>query len=396
MKNRIILFIKGFCMGIADVIPGVSGGTMALILGVYTRWVNAIKSVNFDFVIPFFKWVGSGFKKEAFNDLKKSILTWHWGFLIFLGAGVIVAFLTGAKLIPYLMVRYPSYMRGIFFGLILASLSVPFKLILNEEREEKRGGGIIAMLIVVVLAFTFGTYFLVGDLDFKPPSEMITYQASSDDDSSKEVKKLTLEEIAQKVPSSYTPMEIYQMPENQELRKVVPPPSDAEDGLAYAELEVPSEVPVNVPRPPYWYIFLCALIAICAMVLPGISGSYILLILGEYYFMLNAVHGREFVYIGIFMVGAVIGIMGFSRLLSFLLKKYSSWTMAGLLGIMAGGLRSIWPFRAVETDMSSNVFPSAMSPEVIGPLVAIIIGFAIVAGLLLLGSKLETGEGSGK
>ncbi|MBU0596389.1 DUF368 domain-containing protein, partial [Candidatus Bipolaricaulota bacterium] len=251
MRERAYLFLRGFCMGIADVIPGVSGGTMALILGIYTRFVDAIKSVNFRFFTPLFNWVKSGFKPEHLRQTRKSISSWHWGFLLVLGFGIVTAFGVGSKIVPHLMARYPAQMRGFFFGLILSSLFVPFTMMregLREQMDQARKKLHLMLLPIVLLGFCLGAYFVTRDTGFSAPNSMVEVKVEEGDDGPN-----TLEEIAYDVPSAHTPIEIYKLDRNADLRAQVSPPEDSEDAAAYAELEVPKGVTLYIPKPPYWY-----------------------------------------------------------------------------------------------------------------------------------------------
>jgi putative membrane protein len=230
---RIDLVVKGLFMGTADVIPGVSGGTVALILGIYEELVDAIKSVNMRFLIP-------------------------------LGVGIGGALILFARVIPYLMGRYPSETSALFLGLILSSATIPY-----GRMEKKRGVEVLFGTVGFALAF-----FVVG----------LTHLHTS--------------------PS--------------------------------------------IP-----FIFLCGFVAICAMVLPGVSGAFMLVLLGQYATMLEAVRDMNLHLIIPFALGALVGITSFVRLLSFLLHRYHSCAMAGLTGLMLGSLRAVLP-----QELKVSVIPS--------------------------------------
>jgi len=225
-------FFKGMLMGICDIIPGVSGGTIAFILGIYERLINAIKNINIKF-----------YNKE---NLRKMDLK----FLIPLGLGIVVAFGVGSRIVPYLLDNYPAYTFAFFFGLILGSI----KLI---HKKSKRLN--LRRILAGVLMFLFA-FWIAG------------------------LKTLTANHS-------------------------------------------------------YGIVFFSGILAISAMLLPGISGSFILLLLGQYKFMLEALKNFKVLYIVSFLIGAIIGLLGFSRLLSYLLKKYHSVTMWALIGLMLGALR---------------------------------------------------------
>ena len=256
-KEAPFLVIKGFLMGSADIVPGVSGGTMALILGIYERLLNAIKSVNGPFLKAFFlfKW------KTAFREL-------HIRFLIFLFGGIFAALGFFTKVVPLqvYMFTHPEIVYGLFFGLILGSIYILYKT-LNEISWQE-----ILMSIVGI-------------------------------------------------------------------------------GIG---LWVVSLVPADTPENPA-FVFLSGMISICAMILPGISGSYLLLIMRKYDYLLSnigMIGGSETMdgIIGLlpFLLGAVVGLAAFSRFLSWLLGKYHSQTISVLIGFLIGSLFVIWPYQNRE------------------------------------------------
>jgi len=256
-KEAPILYLKGFFMGSADVVPGVSGGTMALIFGIYYRFVNAIKSVNLDVI----KALLTFRLKDVFEQV-------HWKFLLILLTGVLSAILFFTRVIPLpvLMQTHPELIYGLFFGLIAGSIVL---LIFGLEN----------------FSWKSGLWILLGTII----------------------------------------------------------------GFAVVNL-VPVETPNNM-----LFIFFSGSIAISAMVLPGISGSFILLILRKYDTVLGAfgkLGGPEtvdaFLILVPFGLGMLFGIGLFARLLSWLLSKYYISTLCILIGFMAGSLYIIWPFQEQE------------------------------------------------
>lgn len=228
-------------MGGADIIPGVSGGTMALITGIYQRLIHGIKGLT-DFIKPLFK----GKIKKSCSSLKKI----DFALFIPLLLGIVIAFGIGSMIIPHLLDNYTAFIYAFFFGLILASVKLVYKRIEKSNWLEKSFG-----LIGFVIAF-----LIVG----------LTALTTS---------------------------------------------------------------------PSYWFIFICGAIAITAMLLPGVSGSFMLLMLGQYKFMLEALRGLKLGYILSFLVGAIISLVISSRILAYLLKKHHSKTMWFLVGLMIGALR---------------------------------------------------------
>jgi len=256
LKEFLTIFLKGIFMGSADIIPGVSGGTIALITGIYERLVHAISSINFTFIKPLLKGNMSEFKSRLLYEI-------DFALFIPLLLGIAIAFLTLAKVITYLLDNQTAYTFSFFLGLILASA-----YILYTKLDGLNIRLIITTVIGIILAYIF-----VG-----------------------------LNPIAAN-----------------------------------------HSLPV---------LFISGLIAICAMILPGISGSFLLLLLGQYQYMLNALNNLNIVEILVFIVGAVIGILGFSKILNYLLENHESITMAFLIGIMLGSLRL--PVIKVTTTLTGS------------------------------------------
>ena len=261
-------------MGSADIVPGVSGGTMALITGIYGHLIEAISNIKFGFLKPLFK----GDLKGFWNQLLEEI---DFKFLIPLVLGIGVAFLTLAKVVTYCMDVHTALTFSFFLGLIIASAVVLFKK-LNKIN--------LTNILFAVIGFIL-TYVFVS-----------------------------LNPIA-----------------------------------ANHSLIV---------------LFFSGMIAICAMILPGVSGSFLLLLLGQYKYMLNALHQLHFTEIIVFVVGAVIGILGFSKILNYLLKNHEEVTMAFLIGVMLGSLR----VPGVEIVKATALNVSALLPC----LIVAVIAFAII------------------
>lgn len=292
LKKASVLSLKGLCMGSADVIPGVSGGTIALITGIYEELLQAIGSIDTAML-----------KKILKFDIKGALAHIHLRFLISLFIGIGIAILSLARLMNYLLHHQPVYTWSLFFGLIIASIFVIGRQITNW-------GG------------PAGISFIAG--------------------------------------------------------------------TATATLIV-SLIPVATPES-LWFIFLCGLVAICAMILPGISGAFILLILGKYEFITatlkNPFLAHNALIIAVFGSGCVIGLLGFSRVLNFLLQRFHNLTIAFLTGLMTGSLLKIWPWKEViETRMirgkahviwGGNVLPESLGAEVVFAVVLAIIGFIAV------------------
>lgn len=265
-----LIFLRGLFMGTADVIPGVSGGTIALITGIYERLIHAISRIDFKFILYLFEGDFKRFKQNAVQEIDFELF-------IPLLLGIGLAVLTMSKIISFLLTNYPAVTFGFFFGLILASAIFVY----NHVDELN-----IRNITFVVLGFIFAIIFV---------------------------------------------------------------------GLN--PIQANHSLPV---------IFLSGSVAICAMILPGISGAFVLLLLNQYEYMINALNNLQFIEIITFGAGALVGILSFSRILDYLLIHHKSVTMAFLVGLMIGTLRL--PYQKIVVSIESPI------PIVI----AAVIGFAIV------------------
>lgn len=291
------LFFTGIAMGTADVIPGVSGGTMAFILGIYEDLLNAIKSFNLDAAR-----LALQFKfKEVLQHIP-------WRFLAVLLSGIGLAFFTLAHVVDWMLENQPVFLFAFFFGLILASIIAVAAVVQWSTRT-----------LLALVAGTVVAYLIVG------------------------------------------------------------------------------LVPMDMPHDPIT-LFLSGAVAIMAMILPGISGSFILLILGQYEFMIEAVKSFDILPILLLGSGCAVGIIGFSRVLSWLLRHYHQATVAALVGFMIGSLRKIWPWKEVLSTridrhgeivplIEHNILPNFASQEFMIALILCILGFVIVTVLDHLQSR---------
>jgi putative membrane protein len=298
LRNFIILAMKGFLMGAANVIPGVSGGTMALILGIYEELINAIRSINLKFV-----------RLITIFNIKEALSSVSWPFLLPISLGVFLATFSLAEVLSWLLDRYPVIVWSFFFGLIVSSV-ITVSRVIRQWR------------IPTIVAIAVGTI------------------------------------------------------------------------TAYGLFGV---IPVSTPNAP-WFIFVSGFIAICAMILPGISGAYILVLLGKYHYILEALNNKDFFTLFIIGAGALVGLISFAQILGWLLKKYHDLTMAILIGLMCGSLRKIWPWKETVTtfidshgkeipSLQSNVIPSSFTIEVGFALLFMLIGILVIWGLDLWARK---------
>lgn len=243
--NRFILFIKGMAMGISDLIPGISGGTIALLLGIYKDFIKSLKSINYN---SFLYLIRFDFKK--LNDQLNFI------FFIPVFLGILSSIFIFSSLISYLLLDYKTFLFSFFFGLIFFS---SLRLISINKPDS------ISDYITIFFGLLIGlSFFFIGSLS----------------------------------------------------------------------------IPNNI-----FSIFLAGFIAISAMLLPGISGSYILLILGKYEFMLESISSLNWTNILVFSLGAFGGILSFSKLIYFLLNNFYKTTIFFLSGLMMGALNKVWPWQ---------------------------------------------------
>ncbi|MFP4488623.1 MAG: DUF368 domain-containing protein [Bacteroidales bacterium] len=244
-----LLFFKGMGMGAADVVPGVSGGTIAFITGIYEELIRSIKSVNLQALKLLFRF--------------KPVLFWkkiNGNFLLALFAGILFSVFSLAKLLKWLLATHPVLIWSFFFGLIIASAIVVIRKITAWNAVR-----LLALLSGIVIM-----YFI----------------------------------------TRFSPAETTEA---------------------------------------YWYVFIAGAIAICAMVLPGISGAFILLILGKYQFILTAVSEFDIPVLLVFGLGVIAGLLSFANLLSWLFRKYHDLTVSLLAGFIIGSLNKIWPWKETIT-----------------------------------------------
>lgn len=282
-------------MGAADVVPGVSGGTIAFITGIYEELINSLKSIN-----------GSAVKlllQFKIADFWKAV---NGNFLSALIFGIFISFLSLAKLIKYFLEEQPILIWSFFFGLIVASA-----IVIAKKITEWKLRTIIALFIGVAIAY-------------------------------------------------------------------------------FVTVVTPAETPSS-----YWFLFLSGALAICAMILPGISGAFILLLLGKYEYILNAISSFKLDVIAVVGAGAVIGLLSFSNLLSWLLKKYHNMTIALLAGFMIGSLNKVWPWKQTVSTfidrhgiekplLQENILPNTFEQVLLQDSKLVFAILLAIAGFLLI------------
>lgn len=289
--NYLLLVLKGCAMGAADVIPGVSGGTIAFITGIYEELINSIKSIDIEALRLFFSLRLKAFWKKI-----------NGNFLLAVVSGIAISIFSLAKLMTYLLHTHEIVVWSFFFGLIIASCF----LVAKEIRKWK------ATTIIALIAGGIAGYLVTA------------------------------------LPATSTPHT-------------------------------------------WWFVMISGAIAICAMILPGISGAFILVLLGQYHFLMEAISKLNIGIMIAFVVGAIAGLISFSHLLSWLLKKYHSITIAVLIGFMVGSLNKVWPWKITSGDVTNNVLPNSYSqdPQLPYAILFCLAGFVLIWGFEAAAKKLE-------
>lgn len=297
--DHVMVTFKGMAMGAADVVPGVSGGTIAFISGIYEELITSINGIKPSLI--------GVWRKEGFASFWKKL---NGNFLVALFLGIFISVLSLAKFLSWLLENEPILLWSFFFGLVLASIFLVGK--------EIKSWGIGTATILIIGA---GVAYVITTL---PPNE-------------------------------------------------------------------------NVDSLPY--LFLSGALAVCAMILPGISGAFILVLLGSYKTILDAVHERDFLMVGTVAIGAIFGLLSFARLLKWMFKNYRNTTLALLTGFILGSLNKIWPWkRVLETKVFDdkvipvkelNISPFAFEgdPQLIAAIGLAVAGFSLIFILERLAAK---------
>ncbi len=253
-----MIFIRGFLMGMCDIMPGISGGTVALITGIYERLIDSISNIKLRFLRPLFRANFHEFYVELLDEV-------DFKFFVPLLVGILLAFLLMSNIINFLLNDYAGYTYSFFGGLILASI-----VVLYRQLDAFNIRAILTTIIFMILAFLF-----IGINPIQANHSIIV-------------------------------------------------------------------------------IFISGIITICAMLLPGISGSSLLLILGQYEYMIAAIRNIDILPLLAFVIGAIVGLMGMSRIIRYLLDNYKQLTVAALIGIMLGSMRI--PFTRI-VDVPTGQLP---------------------------------------
>lgn len=290
----IVNLVRGVLIGVAEVIPGVSGGTVALIVGLYRRLIDAIADVVL---------AGRRLITGPRSEVGPLLRGLPWSMLIPVAVGMVAAVIIGARVLEPLLETHPVQMRALFFGLVAAGVAVPLGILLRTPP-----GGLDLRAIVLIIVAAVAAVVLTGL-----------------------------------------------------------PPGDVTD-------------------PPLIAVFFAAATAICALVLPGVSGSFLLLSFGLYESTIAAVNERNIAYLAVFALGAVFGLAVFVSVLRWLLDHHARLTMAVIVGLMIGSLRALWPWQDADRGLL------APSSDVLSAALLALAGVAIVAALLWIERRLHLTE----
>ncbi|MFV2062135.1 MAG: DUF368 domain-containing protein [Chloroflexota bacterium] len=298
--SLVLNVVRGFAMGAADIVPGVSGGTVALLLGIYERLIGSIRAGSKALVLLL---------KADVAGFRKWMALVDWAFLLPLGAGLLLAVLSLASVLQRLLSDEPEFMAALFMGLVAGSVVVAWRLIRRPSVAHA----------LIVLAVGVVTFALLG------------LQAGTSEES-----------VGQ------------------------------------------------ISQPQLWAFFVAGAIAICAMILPGISGSFLLVLMGMYGPVLAAVTDRDIATLGVFLAGAVIGLALFSQVLYHALRRYHDTMLAALIGLMAGSIRVIWPW----PDGVESTALGLPEGDVLAAVVAAVLAFAVVVVVGRFAQRIEVAEES--
>ena len=299
MVVRVALTVlRGFAMGMADIVPGVSGGTVALIFGIYERLVSSVRAGS--------SALGHLVKGDL-DGCREWLRRVDWLFIVPLGAGVLLAIVTLAPLIEELLHTQPVLMASTFLGLVAGSVVIAWRLIRQPTRQH----------IVIAVGVGVAVFVLLG------------------------IRGGTTEESV-----------------------------------------------TQVTDPNFWAFFVSGAIAVCAMILPGVSGSFLLVVMGMYGPVLSAVTDGDLVALAVFGLGAIVGLALFSQILDRALSRYHDVVLAALIGLMAGSLRVLWPW-PLGVDSTELGTPDG---QVLESILVAVIAFVLVVVIGRAAQRLETTE----
>lgn len=292
---------RGFLIGSAELVPGVSGGTVALVTGVYEQLIDSASHVLGAVRVAI---TGPDRRARTIAELRRT----DWRLIVPVLIGMVLALVTIAGVMSAFVTDHPEHARGLFFGLVAVSVVVPIRMLPSAHR----GRAVDVALVVVAALIAFTLVSLAG-------------------------------------------------------------------GSAVSD-------------PPLYVVFLAASVAICALVVPGVSGSFLLLAVGLYTVTLDAVSERDLGYIAVFGAGAAVGLASFVQLLNYLLRAHRRTTLLVMTGLMIGSLRALWPWQQAADGASDSAPGTLMAPAapLAGPLLLMALGAAIVLALVWFQARSQT------
>ena len=333
------LVLKGCCIGIANIIPGVSGGTMAVMLGIYERLIRALHHIGFltaRKLLAIF-----ALKKGAISEARAELHRIDFGFLIAITFGALLAVVASARLIIYLLNEQHDPTYGFFFGLVLTSVIIPFKMLKRFTVKE-------CVSLLLAMGLTVGlTLSMSGEKRLESEQRKRNLQES----------QLSGNAIVGAAASAAAPQAVSK---------------DANHTVGML-----------------LYLCLCSAIAVSAMILPGISGSFIFLLLGVYFDVLAAVNNRDWIVIGAVALGGLVGLLAFTRLLNYVLERHHDLTVSFLIGLMLASLYGLWPFRSYAMVGEERIDLAHILPQANLNLVITVLAALIGCGVVLLFYRLE-------
>ena len=331
--NVLRLFVNGFLIGIANIIPGMSGGTLALVLGIYERLITALRNIGLQTIkriLGIFT-----FRKQAVVIFYAELRRIDFGFLTILGVGAVVAVLVSTKLIVYLLDSQHDATYGFFFGLVLTSILIPVRMLRGFSWRE------LSVLLVAAVLLVF------------------------------------IEELKKNAAGTAS--------------------------VTGSSLEMSLGTLA--------FFFGCGALSISAMILPGVSGSFLLLAFGVYFPLLTAIKAfmeevpgtfsgeisrlflNNFLTLVVFTLGCLSGLLIFTRLLNFLLDRYRNLTISFLIGLMVGSLYGLWPFRGTMKVGDKSYDTGHLLPDIDLNFLITVCVFLIGCGVILVFSRLEKETG---
>lgn len=336
-------FTTGFLIGLANLIPGVSGGTFALVLGVFERLIHFLNNVNIrsiSFILRLFGgWITSGCKNDQWHTLTTYLREKDYPFMAVIGFGAVVCIAVMSSVMKYLLLQHFTYTYAYFFGLIVLSVVIPWRMIRSLK----------PVLLLPAFAGILLTVWITASVN---PYD----------------KAIAKSEILH---------EQYQVQQSSATEKTE---SESDSKFIYVGKYTSTE---------YLTIFSCGIIAISAMVLPGISGSLVMILMNQYFAVISAVANirnlllDDLLFLSAMALGIGVGLLSFARMIDFALRKFHDPMISFLVGLICGSLYSLWPFKKAE------IIPDFYTKE--GATIERINDYLVYSNVNIMPADMETG-----